>query len=76
MSAANRSLADDNPYFFTFRQTQSSRHFRLVKRRWPDLGNYPIPIKIEGRFVQCSNNRYLAKNGAATSFSLYCLPAG
>lgn len=69
------SLADESPYFFTFRHPESSRHFLLTTRRPPDLGNYPVAIKINDFYVKCSAHRYLARNAAAYSFSLYCLSA-
>ena len=61
-------------YRFTFRHPVGSA-YRLGPRhlRNATFGNYPLPVRVKGRYVVCAPGKYLALNAAAVSFSLDCL---
>jgi hypothetical protein len=62
-------------YFFTFKNARRSA-FHLSKRRTlAGFGNYPIPIKVKGRFVACNRDesRFLITYGSAAGLGLACL---
>ncbi|HEX4654171.1 MAG TPA: hypothetical protein VH274_00365 [Mycobacteriales bacterium] len=66
------SMAAGHLYEFTFRNPMASRSFELTTRKPHGLGNYPVPILINGRYVTCANGNYLIKLGSVFSFFLDC----
>jgi hypothetical protein len=61
-------------YFFTFR-TAGHSTFHLSRRRsLPNVGNYPVPVKVAGRFVACNRaeNRFLFNYESAAGFGFAC----
>lgn len=64
-----------NIYFFTFTNARNSTFHLSSRRTRPNLGNYPIPIKVKGRYVACdrAESRYLITYGSAAGLALDCL---
>jgi hypothetical protein len=62
-------------YFFTFRDASHSQHLS-ARRTLPSFGNYPIPIKVKGRYVACNaaESRFLIAYGSVVGFAPACLP--
>ena len=69
-------LAEWQPYFFEFSGARHSA-YHLSKKHLPPgyFGNYPDPIKVEGRVVACnrSETRFLIAYSDAAGISLACL---
>jgi hypothetical protein len=66
------SMAAGHLYEFTFRNPVASRSFELTTRKPRRLGNYPVPILINGRYVKCHDAGYLIKLESVFSFTLGC----
>ena len=64
-----------NIYFFTFKNARRSTFHLSARRAPPSFGNYPIPIKVKGRYVACnqSESRFLITYGSAVGLGLACL---
>ncbi|MBA3735941.1 MAG: hypothetical protein H0W90_12240 [Actinobacteria bacterium] len=64
-----------NTYFLTFTNARNSTFHLSTRRTRPNLGNYPIPIKVKGRYVACdrAESRFLITYGSAAGFAFACL---
>jgi hypothetical protein len=62
-------------YFFTFKNARRSAFHLSQRRTLAGFGNYPIRIKIRGRFVACDpdETRFLITYGSAAGLGLACL---
>jgi hypothetical protein len=61
-------------YRFTFSHPVGSA-FKLGPRHLAKVtfGNYPVPVRVKGRYVRCAPKKYLIAYGSAVSFTLACL---
>jgi hypothetical protein len=69
-------LSDWQPYFFEFSGARhSAYHLSKQKLRGANFGNYPEPIRIDGRLVACNRaeTRFLITYEDAAGISLACL---
>jgi hypothetical protein len=68
-------LAYWNIYFFTFKDARRSTFHLSARRSVGGFGNYPLPIKVKGRFVACdrTETRFLITYGSAVGLGLACL---
>jgi hypothetical protein len=64
-----------NIYFFTFADARHSRFHLSARHSLPSFGNYPIPIKVRGRYVACnsSESRFLITYASGVGFAPACL---
>jgi hypothetical protein len=62
-------------YFFTFKNARRSAFHLSTRRTLISFGNYPIPIKVRGRFVACNRaeTKFLITYGSAVGLGLACL---
>jgi hypothetical protein len=62
-------------YFFTFTNARNSTFHLSSRSARPNLGNYPIPIKVKGRYVPCdrSGSRFLITYSSAAGLAFDCL---
>jgi hypothetical protein len=62
-------------YFFTFKNARGSAFHLSTRRTLIGFGNYPIPIKVRGRFVACNRpeTKFLITYGSAAGLGLACL---
>ena len=62
-------------YFFTFKSARRSAFHLSTRRTLISFGNYPIPIKVKGRFVACNRaeTKFLITYGSAVGLGLACL---
>ncbi len=53
-------------YFFTFKNARRSSFHLSARRALPSFGNYPIPIRVKGRYVACNHaeSRFLIRTAA------------
>ncbi len=60
---------------FTFKNARRSAFHLSARRRLISFGNYPIPIKVRGRFVACNRTetKFLITYGSAAGLGLACL---
>ena len=61
-------------YFFTFRTASHSTFHRSLRRSLPNVGNYPVPIKVSGSFVACNRaeTQFLFNYESAAGFGFAC----
>jgi hypothetical protein len=61
-------------YFFTFRTARHSTFHRSRRRSLPNVGNYPVPIKVSGSFVACNSaeTQFLFNYESAAGFGFAC----
>jgi hypothetical protein len=64
-------------YFFTFTNARNSTFYLSGRGARPNLGNYPMPIKVKGRYVACdrSGSRFLITYGSAAGLAFDCRPS-
>ena len=62
-------------YFFTFKNARRSAFHLSPRHTLTGFGNYPIPIKVRGRFVACNQTetKFLITYGSAAGLGLACL---
>jgi hypothetical protein len=62
-------------YFFTFRTARHSTFHLSRRRSLPNVGNYPVPVKVAGRFVACNRaeTRFLFNFESAAGFGFTCI---
>jgi hypothetical protein len=67
-------LAKYRLYRFTFSHPAGSR-LELGPRHLGNttFGNYPVPVRVKGRYVSCAPRKYLIAYASAASFTLGCL---
>jgi hypothetical protein len=61
-------------YFFTFRTARHSTFHLSRRRSLPNVGNYPVPVKVAGRFVACdrAETRFVFNYESAAGFGFAC----
>jgi len=61
-------------YFFTFSDARHSTFHRSIRRKLPSVGNYPVAVKVAGRFVACNRaeTRFLFNYESAAGFGFAC----
>lgn len=62
-------------YFFTFRTATHSTFHLSHRRSLPNVGNYPVPVKVEGSFTACNRaeTRFLFNYESAAGFGFVCI---
>jgi hypothetical protein len=68
-------LATYEPYLYQFANARHSG-FHLVSRLpKASFGNYPQPVRVNGRFIACGSNdrRFLMECSDASTFTVACI---
>jgi len=68
-------LATYEPYLFQFAAARHSAFHLVARLPKASFGNYPQPIRINGRFIACDRHdaRYLMEFSDAATFAVACI---
>lgn len=68
-------LATYEPYLYEFSKAHHSAFHLVVRLPKGSFGNYPQPVRINGRYVACGprDRSYLMEFSDAATFTVTCL---
>jgi hypothetical protein len=68
-------LATYEPYLFEFARARHSAFHLVTRLPKASFGNYPQPVRINGRFIACDRHdaRYLMEFSDASTFTVACV---
>ena len=68
-------VATYQPYLFQFAGARHSAFHLVIRLPKASFGNYPQPVRINGRFVACDSHdrRYLMEFSDASTFTVACI---